>query len=104
MSIDQHGNKRWRNDAGMLHREGGPAVIWWNGSKSWFRNGERHREDGPAVERQDGYREWWIHGRYYYILENWAQQVLILQNKQVTDEAVVDLIRQVERNNMMEML
>jgi len=31
-----------------LHREDGPAVEWYNGSKEWYKNAKLHREDGPA--------------------------------------------------------
>ena len=47
---------------GNLHREDGPAVECANGDKWWFLNGNRHREDGPAIEWANGYKEWWLHG------------------------------------------
>ena len=45
---------------GKRHREDGPAVIWANGTKSWYMNGKQHREDGPAIERADGSKSWWL--------------------------------------------
>lgn len=81
----ENGIKIWRNTAGQIHRENGPAVeyasgtkewfrngqfhcedgpaIEWRGSKFWYKNGERHREDGPAIERADGTKEYWIDGK-----------------------------------------
>ena len=55
------GSKEWYLN-GKLHREDGPAVEWWDGYKAWYLNGERHREDGPAIECSDGYKEWYLNG------------------------------------------
>ena len=35
-------NTEWRNDAGQLHREDGPAREWSDGSKEWYLNGNRY--------------------------------------------------------------
>jgi hypothetical protein len=35
-------------NCGVLHRRGGPAVIYSNGCEEWYENGILHREDGPA--------------------------------------------------------
>ena len=45
--IDKKGTKRYYSDRGMtiLHREDGPAVEWFEGSKYWYINGKRHREE-----------------------------------------------------------
>ena len=55
----------FRNDAGLYHREDGPAFIWPDGYKEWWINGKSHREDGPAVIWSNGDKEWWINGQYY---------------------------------------
>ncbi len=34
----------------LLHREDGPAVEFFNGTKYWYKDGKLHREDGPAIE------------------------------------------------------
>jgi hypothetical protein len=54
----------WYKDSAMkvLHREGGPAVEYADGSNEWYINGKRHREDGPAVEDINGFKEWYING------------------------------------------
>ena len=52
------GVRKYYNNAGVLHREEGPAIIWPNGTKLWYQNGDLHRTDGPAVEWSDGGREW----------------------------------------------
>jgi len=39
--IDEYGTKRWFNNSGQSHRENDmPAVIYINGHKSWYINGE----------------------------------------------------------------
>jgi hypothetical protein len=35
---DEIGTKRWFKD-GVLHREDGPAIEYYNGICSWYRNG-----------------------------------------------------------------
>ena len=83
--VDRHGTRRYYNSAGVLHRNGGPAIespnrlnYWFqNGqlhredgpaivdaghSKVWIQNGRRHRTDGPAVEYTNGRKMWYING------------------------------------------
>ena len=55
--------KEWVDEKGRLHREDGPAIEWYNGSKEWRRNGLLHREDGPACEWADGRKEWHRNGK-----------------------------------------
>lgn len=63
-AVDSVGTKRWFNSKGDLHREDGPAVVWYDGYKDWYQNGKRHRLDGPAIEGPDGLEEWWIEGSH----------------------------------------
>lgn len=51
----------WRLN-GKLHRIGGPAMEWANGSKWWWELDKLHRIGGPAVEWADGSKEWWERG------------------------------------------
>ena len=62
VEVDRYGIRTYRNAAGQLHREDGPAIVLANGNKEWYRNGLRHRDVGPAVERANGYKEWWHYG------------------------------------------
>jgi hypothetical protein len=39
---------------------GGELYEYDIGSKYWYLNGARHREDGPAIDNFDGTKEWWI--------------------------------------------
>ena len=47
----------WRLD-GSFHREDGPAIVWSNGTKFWYRHGKISREDGPACKYSDGTKLW----------------------------------------------
>ncbi len=64
-TITPFGEAFWRNSAGDLHREDGPASVWGDGSKEWWVNGRRHRKDGPAIERANGDKEWWLNGLHH---------------------------------------
>ena len=55
------GTEVWYLD-GVRHREGGPAVIYPDEYEAWYRNGRLHREDGPAIASTDGAQEWWLDG------------------------------------------
>lgn len=55
---------------GKKHREGGPALIDWNGSEQWFLNDVPHRLGGPAIVLHNTYDdstiiEYWVHGIKY---------------------------------------
>ena len=60
--VDQYGTIRYYNNKNELHREGGHAIEYANGDKSWYKNGLLHREDGPAIEHVSGRKSWWING------------------------------------------
>ena len=62
-----HGSIYWYLN-NKLHREDGPAIIYWNNTKMWIRHGELHRLDGYAVESyldDDNNNEYWILGKKY---------------------------------------
>jgi FtsP/CotA-like multicopper oxidase with cupredoxin domain len=65
IEINQHGSKRYYKDKEMtiLHREDGPALEWYDGSKFWAINGKYHRLDGPAIEWANGDKSWYINGK-----------------------------------------
>jgi hypothetical protein len=65
VTVDGYKTIRWYNEQGKHHREGGPAIEWANGAKSWWINGECHREDGPACEWADGDKSWYINGQLH---------------------------------------
>lgn len=57
------GYQKWYKH-GVMHREGGPAIISCEGTQYWMQDDRFHREDGPAVigrDRQIWYREGKIH-------------------------------------------
>ena len=44
---------------------GAECRIYTTGDKRWYLNGELHRTGGPAIEYSDGSQEWWINGIEY---------------------------------------
>lgn len=65
--IGINGSKFWKNESGELHRVGGPAVEYVDGTKEWYINNCLHRVDGPAVETFDGVRYWYFHGKFHRV-------------------------------------
>lgn len=64
-TVESNGTKMWLVGSSIkpiLHRETGPAKIFLNGTRVWFKNGELHREDGPALEASNGTQVWYING------------------------------------------
>lgn len=62
--VDKHGNKRWYNENGQLHRGGDlPASVCASGNKQWFKNGKRHRANGPAIVWINGAESWFKNGK-----------------------------------------
>jgi len=62
IEIHSNGNKYYYSDKKLtkLHREDGPAVVCWDGTKKWFINNNLHREDGPAVVWSGGRESWYL--------------------------------------------
>jgi len=58
------GKKEWYKE-GEYHREDGPAIEYTSGLKYWYKEGNLHRIDGPAVEYINGRKEWWIEYNLY---------------------------------------
>jgi len=68
----------YKNGTDTLHKETGPAKIYSNGSRFWYKNGLAHRTDGPAREFINGKKEYWLNGiKYPYIKTN--EEWLIFQ-------------------------
>ena len=64
-SVQPDGSVEYYNEAGLLHREDGPAIIYASGSKHWCINGQLHREDDPAIESSSGDRYWYRNGKLH---------------------------------------
>jgi hypothetical protein len=60
---------------GLLHRENGPAEIFWSGEKFWYFNDSLHREDGPAFESITGMKWWYLNGKLFDSEEQWKIEV-----------------------------
>lgn len=56
-NLDCH--KHYVND--IIHNDTGPAIIWEDGSKAWFKHGVMHRLDGPAFDG-NACKEWQLNG------------------------------------------
>lgn len=59
--------KVYRNKRGDLHRLDGPAID--GHTKEWYINGKLHREDGPAIIYNDGIKRWFLNGDEYTKIE-----------------------------------
>ena len=57
---------------GLLHRDGGPALKWANGDEWWYQYGEQHRIDGPAQVGAHTAR-WFLYGQEYARHEYYRQ-------------------------------
>ena len=63
-----------------------PAVIWPDGTKSWYNNGKRHRETGAAIIWSDGTKSYFLNGVKYPFHE-WLQ-LTPLSNEQKIELAL----------------
>jgi hypothetical protein len=59
-----NGSKFWYKD-GKCHRLDGPTIEYNNGTKVWYKDGKRHRLDGPAIEDADGRKVWLKDGKLH---------------------------------------
>lgn len=63
--IYSDGRKEWYQN-GEKHRGNDlPAVIHKNGTQEWYQYNKLHRDDLPAVIGYDGTQEWYQNGRYH---------------------------------------
>ncbi len=88
-TVDADGNVFWE-DAGKLHRLGGPAVETVNGYRAWWVNGQQHRIDGPAVEGATGARFWWVNGQQCTSDEHSAWRALDPDAREVASTFIRD--------------
>lgn len=73
-AVEYPDGTRWWCLMGRLHREDGPAIELSNGRREWWINGWLHREDGPAIEGPNGEREWYLNGEQYSQAE-WEKEM-----------------------------
>ena len=68
-TVDEKGTVRWYKDSDctILHKEDGPAVVWFDGEQHWWFDGNIHRTDGPAIVYVDGSVEWRQHGQIHRV-------------------------------------
>jgi hypothetical protein len=59
------GSKSWYKH-GERHRENDlPAVIWSNGDMYWYQHGKLHRETDAAVICHSGVKSYYLDGKQY---------------------------------------
>lgn len=56
----------------IIHRDfDNPAIIYYNGTKCWYKNNLLHRDNNlPAIIYNDGRKEWYIEGMKINYNEN----------------------------------
>jgi hypothetical protein len=59
----------------ILHREEGPAMEWYDGTKVWYLNGKCHREDGPAAILYGGKEQWYLYDIFFKTKEEWFENL-----------------------------
>ncbi len=75
--IEKGNGKNYEISGYYLHREKGPAIIHYDGSRYWYQNDRLHRTDGPAYEYCNGTIYWFIKGIEY----SEEEYLEILKNK-----------------------
>jgi hypothetical protein len=76
--------KEWRRPSdGKLHRVGAPAVIWFDGTEVYYKDGLLHREDGPAYDDKKGLQQFFLFGNEVTPKEfdKWREQNLSEQER-----------------------
>jgi antitoxin component YwqK of YwqJK toxin-antitoxin module len=65
--INKHGEHKWYNRDGQLHRNGDlPALIDKDGNQCWYKDGKLHRDgELPAVIYADGTQHWYKDGKLH---------------------------------------
>ena len=66
--VDGLGSKTYYKDPAMTirHREDGPAIEHYRGTKVWYANDVRHRLDGPAIENAEDVKSWFVNGVFIF--------------------------------------
>jgi hypothetical protein len=70
------------NAKGELHRTGGPAKIWSDGTQAYYMDNKLHRIDGLAYIGSNGYQAYCVDG-IEYIEEQYHKAVLEYKLKQL---------------------
>jgi hypothetical protein len=60
-----YGTVEYINTKGEIHRIGGPALIWSDGTQEYYLEDKMHRTNGPAIVYTDGSSEYWVGGVKY---------------------------------------
>ena len=68
LTVDGNGTQKIYNEKKQLHFEGGPAIIYKDGYKEYYKNNKLHNESGPAIlnpkaEDENEREEYYIKGK-----------------------------------------
>ena len=69
LTINENGDKYWRNKKDKLHRIDGPAIEYVEGTNQWYQNGVLHRIDGHAIEYRNGDKSWFYNNLKFHTKE-----------------------------------
>lgn len=75
-------HQTWRDKHNFIHRDGGPAIIYSDGTEEWFQHGKIHRDDGPAVIYASGDTEWWLWNSKCNDINEWAKRIGIYDTEE----------------------
>lgn len=66
-NIEENGTIEFRNIKGELHNiNDEPAVILYNGTKAWYKNGKFHRDnDKPSIINSYGFQAWYYNDQLH---------------------------------------
>lgn len=92
---DVDGSKHWYKN-GQRHRLSAPAIVQIDGYKEWWKDGRRHRLDGPAIEYLDGREVWYKDGKVH------RENGPAIENKDGVKEWYVNGVRHREDGPAME--
>ena len=83
--VSDNGTKKWSilgedGKTEYLHNEDGPAIVYPNGDKLYYRNGLLHNEKGAAIAYHDGERSYYLLGKLM-TFEEWKVQSVSLDGQ-----------------------
>lgn len=60
------GVKEWWKH-GYFHRKDAPAITFPSGAYCWYNEGLLHRTDGPAIQTRAGVKKWYLNGQRHRV-------------------------------------
>lgn len=92
-----NGTQEWsiQYDGSRLpHRVDGPAILYSDGSYTWYYHGKTHRENGgPAMTWKDGSCNWSIHGDTVMTFDSYDSGSMAIKNPSLITEAMINWVK-----------